>query len=139
MSEDRKKILEMLADKKISVEEAEKLLAALAGGSPSEGGPVAGERRDWKYLRVVVEPGPGSETNERVNVRVPFKLIRAGLKFAAVIPQAAQQPVRDALKAKGLDVDLTKITSKDLDDILANLDDLTVDVEGPERVRVFCE
>ena len=139
MSEDRKKILEMLADKKISVEEAEKLLAALAGGSQPEDGPVAGGRRDWKYLRVVVEPGPGSETNERVNVRVPFKLIRAGLKFAAVIPQAAQQPVRDALKAKGLDVDLAKITSKDLDDILANLDDLTVDVDGPEKVRVFCE
>lgn len=139
MSEDRKKILEMLADKKISVEEAEKLLAALEGGSQREDKASCCGPREWKYLRVVVEPGPESETKERVNVRVPFKLIRAGLKFAAVIPQAAQQPVRDALKAKGLDVDLTKITPKDLDDILANLDDLTVDVDGPEKVRVFCE
>jgi hypothetical protein len=139
MSEDRKKILEMLADKKISVEEAEKLLAALEGGARQEEKPAGGGRREWKYLRVHVEPGPGSETNDRVDVRVPFKLIRAGLKFAAVIPQAAQQPVRDALKAKGLDVDLAKITPADLEDILANLDDLTVEVEGRDRVRVFCE
>jgi hypothetical protein len=139
MSEDRKKILEMLADKKISVDEAEKLLAALEGGVRQEDKPSGGGRRDWKYLRVHVEPGPGSETNDRVDVRVPFKLIRAGLKFAAVIPQAAQQPVRDALKAKGLDVDLAKITPADLEDILANLDDLTVEVEGRDRVRVFCE
>lgn len=140
MSEERKKILEMLADKKISVEEAEKLLAALDGGPPrQEGQSSCCGRRDWKYLRVVVEPGPMSETKERVNVRVPFKLIRAGLKFAAIIPQQAQGPVHEALKAKGLDVDLGKITPEDLDDIISNLDDLTVDVEGKEQVRVFCE
>ncbi len=139
MSEDRKKILEMLADKKISVEETEKLLAALESGAPQEGKPSCCARKDWKYLRVLVEPGPGSETNDKVNVRVPFKLIRAGLKFAAIIPLKAQEPVREALKAKGLDVDLAKITPEDLEDILANLDDLTVEVEGRDRVRVFCE
>ena len=138
MSEDRKKILEMLAEKKITIEEAEKLLSALGESAPGASATPC-TRRDWKYLRVVVEPGPGSETKERVNIRVPAKLIRAGLKIAAFIPGHAQGPLREALKEKGLDVDLTKITAEDLEDILANLDDLTVEVEGKEQVRVFCE
>jgi hypothetical protein len=138
MSEERKKVLEMLADKKISVEEAEKLLAAL-DDKTTESEPGSCGRRDWKYLRVFVEPGPGSEIKDRVNIRVPAKLIRAGLKFAAFIPRQAQGPVREALKEKGVNVDLEKITSEDLEEIIANLDDLTVEVEGKDRVRVFCE
>jgi hypothetical protein len=139
MSEERKKILEMLAEKKISVEEAEKLLAALGDRATEPEPASACGKRDWKYLRVVVEPGPGSETKDRVNIRVPAKLIRAGLKFAAVIPGHAQGSVSAALKEKGIDVDLTKITSEDLEDIVRSLDDITVEVEGKDRVRVFCE
>ncbi len=138
MSEERKKILEMLAEKKISVEEAEKLLSAL-GERATELEPSARGKRDWKYLRVVVEPGPGSELKDKVNIRVPAKLIRAGLKFAAFIPGHAQGSVSAALKEKGIDVDLTKITPEDLEDIVTSLDDVTVEVEGKDRVRVFCE
>lgn len=138
MSEERKKILEMLAEKKISVEEAEKLLAAL-GERATEAEPSPCGKRDWKYLRVLVEPGPGSESKDKVNIRVPAKLIRAGLKFAAFIPGHAQGPVREALKEKGIDIDLSKITPEDLEDIVASLDDITVEVEGKDRVRVFCE
>jgi hypothetical protein len=128
----------MLAEKKISVEEAEKLLAAL-GERATEPEPAPCGKRDWKYLRVVVEPGPGSEGRDKVNIRVPAKLIRAGLKFAAVIPSHARGPVQEALKEKGIDIDLTKITPEDLEDIVASLDDVTVEVEGKDRVRIFCE
>ncbi len=138
MSDERKKILELLADKKISVEEAEKLLAAL-GGQASEAEPACGGKKNWKYLRVLVEPGPGSEMEDKVNIRVPMKLIRAGLKFAAFIPHQAQGQVRAALKEKGIDMDMTKITPEDLEEIVANLDDLTVEVDGKDKVRVFCE
>jgi hypothetical protein len=68
-----------------------------------------------------------------------MKLIRAGLKFASFIPHAAQGKVNEALKEKGLNVDLTKISPQNLEDLISNLDELTVDVDGRDKVRIFCE
>ncbi len=139
MSEERKKILEMLAEGKINVEEAEKLLSALSESSTES---PSGEKTDkarLKYLRVIVEPGPGSETTERVNVRVPIKLIRAGIKFASLLPKDVQGKVDDALKESGISLDFSQIKDENMEEIVESLRDLTVDVEGKERVRVFCE
>jgi hypothetical protein len=139
MSEERKKILELLAGGKISVEEAEKLLAALA---ESEGEPFHGKLKEGarlKYLRVVVEPGPGSDKDERVNIRVPIKLIRAGIKLASLLPNDVQGKVDEALKDKGISLDFSQINEENLEDIVESLRDLTVDVEGKERVRIYCE
>ena len=138
MTEERKKILEMLSEKKITVEEAERLLNAL--GNPESGSAEStGGKLPWKYLRVLVEPGPGSERGEKVNIRVPMKLIRAGLKWAALVPKHAQGDINKALQDKGIDLDFTKIKPEDLQDILTNLDELTVDVDGHDKVRIFCE
>jgi len=142
MNEERRKVLDMLAQGKIKVDEAEKLLAALgeAGSpAPAAAGTDDSGRRSWKYLRIQVEPGPGSEERERVNIRVPFKLIRAGLKFAAFLPHEAYAKVNLAFKEKGMDVDLARITAQDLEEIVSNLDDMTVEVDGKDKVRIFCE
>ncbi len=138
MNEERRKILDMLAQGKITVDEAEKLLAAVGEPSLQPEADASGKRA-WKYLRVQVEPGPGSESGDRVNIRVPFKLIRAGLKFAAFIPREAHAKVNQAFKEKGMDVDLARITPQDLEDLVANLDDMTVEVDGKDKVRIFCE
>ena len=138
MSDEKRKILDMLAQGKITAEEAEKLLEAVA--SPESSGPEdSSAKPGFKYLRVLVEPGPGSETQDRVNIRVPFKLIRAGLKWAAFIPQAAQKQVNNALKEKGIGIDLTKIKPEDLEELVSHINDLQVDVEGKEKIRIFCE
>jgi hypothetical protein len=139
MSEERKKILEMLAEGKISVEEAERLLSALSETDAESG---SGERTGsskLKYLRVVVEPGEGSEKAERVNIRVPIKLIRAGIKLASLLPNDVQGKVDDALKEKGISLDFSQINEKNMEEIVESLRDLTVDVEGQDRVRVYCE
>jgi hypothetical protein len=136
MSEERKKILEMLQQGKITVDEAEKLLAALS--SPEEAEPSAG-KPGCKYLRVQVEPGPGSTEKDRVNIRVPMKLIRAGLKWAAFIPKHAQSSINQALHEKGIEMDFSSITPQDIEELVSQLNDLTVEVEGKEKVRVYCE
>jgi len=138
MNEEKRKVLDLLAQGKITVEEAGKLLSALDDSS-AETVTDAGGKRIWKYLRVQVEPGPGSEHGDKVNIRVPMKLIRAGLKFAAFIPQQAQGQVKEALREKGLNIDLAKITPQDLEDLVSNLDDMTVEVDGRDKVRIFCE
>jgi hypothetical protein len=138
MKDERRQILDMLAAGKISVDEAERLLSAI---SSDEAAPAKdqGSKKIPKYLRVLVEPGPGNEDGDKVNIRVPMKLIRAGLKWAAFIPKAYQGKVDSALQESGIDMDLSNIKPEDLEDIMANLDDLTVDVEGKEKVRIFCE
>lgn len=141
MDKERRKILEMLSQGKINVDEAERLLAALS--EPAAGkstGLAAGSTGSKpKYLRVMVEPAPGNSHGERVNVRVPLNLIRAGLKWASFIPEHTQVKVGKALKEKGIAADFTKMTADDLEDLITNLDDLQVEVEGEEIVKVFCE
>ena len=136
MNEERKKILEMVQQGKITVEEAEKLLAAL--DSPAEAQPGT-ERSDCKYLRIMVEPGPQSEDRDRVNIRVPMKLIRAGLKWAAFIPKHAHSTINQALHEKGIEMDLTQISQQDIEELVSQLSDLSVEVEGKEKVRICCE
>lgn len=131
MSEDRKKILEMLANGKISVEEAERLIAALSEDNKTE------QSGRFNYLRVLVEEsGPNGE---KVNVRVPLNLIRAGLKWASLIPKHAKTKVDHAFHEKGIDLDFNNMTKNDIEDLISNLGELTVDVEGKEKVKVFCE
>jgi len=136
MNEERKKILEMLQQGKVTVEEAERLLAALT--SPEEDKSGAGKPA-CKYLKVIVEPGPQSEDRDRVNIRVPMKLIRAGLKFAAFVPKHAHASINQALHEKGIDMDFTQITREDIEELVSQLSDLTVEVEGKEKVRICCE
>jgi hypothetical protein len=136
MNEERKKILEMLQQGKITVDEAEKLLAALS--SPEETGSGA-EKPAFKYLRVQVEPGPESDNQDRVNIRVPMRLIRAGLKWAAFIPKHAHSSINKALHEKGIEMDFSAITPQDIEELVTQLNDLTVEVEGKEKVRICCE
>ena len=128
MSEERKKILEMLA---IRQDHGRRGGAAhrRAGDRRAEGRRLTLANRKPRYLRVVVD-----DTEHRVNVRVPMKLIRAGIKLTALIPQQAA----DAAKEES-GIDLSQINPENLDEIVDNLEDLTVDIDGKEKVRVFCE
>lgn len=138
MNEERKKILEMVANGKISVEEAERLLNALYDDVDSEQ-QTEYRKNKPKYLRVLVEPKSESRKGDHVNVRIPINLIRAGLKWASFIPNHSRKKVGDALKEKGLDVDLSKLTPEDLDELILNINDLQVEVDGDEVVKIYCE
>jgi hypothetical protein len=72
-------------------------------------------------------------------VRVPINLIRAGLKWVSFIPKHSQRKVDDALKEKGINLDFENLTAEDLDELIVNLNDLQIDVDGDEVVKVFCE
>jgi hypothetical protein len=142
MNENRRQVLEMLAGGKITADEAERLIAALEkdqGASSSS--PVNGSepRPKPKYLRVLVEDIKG-ETGTKVNIRVPMQLLRAGVKLAALIPDQARNQVNVHLREKGLAIDLGNIKPENLEELVDQLSDLTVDVDDKgAKVRVFCE
>ena len=145
MSENRTRILEMLAEKKITVDEAERLLAVAGNEEKTESTytpPNTANNKIPKYLRVVVEPGPGSmgsEDVDKVNVRVPMSLIRAGMKLTSLIPPHASDKMNEAMREKGIDFDLRNMKPEDLEDLINALSDLEVDVDGKTKVRVFAE
>ena len=147
MSENQKKILEMLAQNKISVDDAHRLLGALDAEDKGQVGTAKvepGIKTKAKYLRVTVMPNANHENAEnvdRVNVRVPMSLIRAGIKLTSLIPGDAMNKVNDALREKGINFDVRSIKTEDIEELIDALGDLQVDVESArgEKVKVFVE
>jgi len=143
MPENRKRILEMLGEKKITVEEAERLLSLTDSAETGEDTGVetkVEKKPSGKYMRVVVEPGEGEYKKERVNIRVPMSLLRAGMKFTALIPPHAADKVHDAMKEKGIDFDLRNFKPDDVEELIEALDDLELNVDGDKgKVRIYVE
>ena len=154
MTENQKKILEMLAQDKINTEEAYRLLNAIGPGegdrqAPPKDVPRTGTKP--RFLRVTVTPGEGESGAKgslfqdgnvgRVNIRVPLSLIRAGMKLTSLIPPSAYEKINGAMKEKGIDFDLRSIKPEDLEDLIDALGDMQIDVEGGkgEKVKVFAE
>lgn len=146
MTDNQKKILEMLAEKKISTDEAYRLLNAL---DSDEGGQGEAPRVQTdtalkpKYLRVTVMPKEDADPQhaDRVNVRVPMSLVRAGIKLTSLIPSDATDKINDALREKGISFDVRNIKSEDIEELINALGELEVDVETGhgEKVKVFVE
>jgi hypothetical protein len=136
----RRDILDMLAEGKITPEEAEQLIAAIERDRP----PVTAisEARlngKAKYLHVVVDSTENDKPS-RVNVRVPMQLLRAGVRLAALIPPQALARANAELSRSGVPFDLTQLKPDQLEALIEQLDELTVDVDEPDTtVRVFCE
>ncbi|HKO94217.1 MAG TPA: hypothetical protein VJU61_23850 [Polyangiaceae bacterium] len=140
MLEERRRILNMLAEGKISASDAEGLLTAM--GDPRATPPgteLAPAPKAPKYLRVQVEEYDGE--NSKVNIRVPFQLIRAGVRLTALLPTGLHDHINKALRENGVDVDISKVKPENLDELVEHLAELTVHVDGSkgEKVRVYCE
>ena len=141
MNANQKRILEMLAEKKITVEEAERLLS-LVGNETAESGESKRPRTAPKYLRVVIKPkeNVGAEDLENVNIRVPVALLRAGIKLASVIPPTAYSQMDSALRDRGINFDLRNITPENLEEIIGAMNDLEVDIQnGKQTVHIYAE
>ena len=116
------------------------MIAALEN-APGKTEPRAGAP---KYLRVQVEAEDedGGEELTKVNIRVPIMLLRAGVKLAGLIPQEARSHVNDALREKGMAFDINQLRPENLDELMDNLQDLSIDVDQKSpmvKVKVFYE
>ncbi len=143
MNENRKSILEMLAAGKITADEAERLMAALDKESRS-GAPNADSaaKPKPKYLRVMVEAAEAhaGQGPTKVNVRVPMQLLRAGVRLTSLIPAQARDHINEAMREHGLNFDVGQLKPENLEELIDQLNDLTVDVDQKDaQVRVFCE
>ncbi len=122
MNEERKRILELLAEGQINAEEAERLLEALEGPAQIELLPRGGGAA--RLLRIYVHD-PKDDTEIKVNL--PLALARFALKF---IPEEQRAQITEA--------------GFDLDELLASLKAETpegrlVELEQGDGTRVLIE
>ncbi len=139
MSENSRRVLEMLSEGKVSVDEAERLLS-LVDEEPeatAEVQPLAPPRTGAaRYLRVTVD----SDGEEHVDVRVPLALIKAGVKLRTLLPEQAAQGINTALQDNGINVDIHNLRTEDLEQLVDALSEVEVNVHDAEnKVRVYCE
>jgi hypothetical protein len=152
MNEDRKRILDMLATGKISADEAGMLLDALgtqagatttATAASATGSTAAADALGKfmavpgapKYLYVTVDG------DDKVNVKVPLGLLRAGLKLTSLIPPQAMDEINKSMAESGVSIDFNNLKPEDVEELIENLREMeiTVDAADGNRVRVWCE
>ena len=148
MSEDRSRILNMLAQGKITTEEAEQLLDALAAresaapsNEPAAGPAITGDPSALiaalpKYLYVKVI----SVNGDNVDVKVPLALVRSGLKLTSLIPPQAMDEINDQMSAHGMSIDFNNLKPEDIEELITSLREMEVNVQSADgdNVRVFC-
>jgi hypothetical protein len=141
MSEERTRILKMVADGKISVKEAEELLSALgldqSGESKKTSATGIQPRKNLNYLRVEVKSSDG----DNVDVKVPISLLRAGIKLSSVMPNDVSEKITVHLAEHGMNLDLNNVKSEDIDQIIESLGEMEINVDSKDgdTVKIYCE
>jgi hypothetical protein len=140
MNEQRKAILDMLAEGKITSEEAEQLITALERDQPpATASSEVRPKGKAKYLRLVVDTTENGQPGQ-VNARVPLQLLRAGVRLAALVPPQALAKASAELSRSGVPLDLAQLKPEQLEALVEQLDEMTLEVDQPDaKVRVFCE
>ena len=140
MNEDRKRVLTLLSEGKITADEAERLLNALDSAAPKAGEALPRVGRGPKYLRVEVEDAHSAKGPTTVNIRVPMMLLRAGVRLSSLIPPSARDEVNAAMAKQGVAFDINQLKPENLEELIEQLGDLTVNVDNERaKVRVYCE
>jgi hypothetical protein len=141
MSEDRARILNMLKEGKISVQEADELIEALGKNENKiPDSPVVNEvpKKTLKFLRVIVESKESKK--EKVNVKIPLNLIRAGIKLQSFLPNSAKDKLDLKFGEKGMQFKLDDINPENIEAFIDAFGDMSVDIDDEgEKVRIFCE
>jgi len=131
MGKERKGILGMLARGEIGVDEADKLLeATVANAAEPDKTP---SRRKPRYLHIII--AKPEDTKDRVNLRIPIRLLAYGLKLTKLIPRAVREQINAALAQVGMDF---TITQENIADFLEALSDISVQIDSGEKVQIYC-
>ncbi|HWF01872.1 MAG TPA: hypothetical protein VG248_18890 [Caulobacteraceae bacterium] len=139
MSDDRRRILSLLAEGRIDADQADRLISALQTPAPSHPA-TASSRAAPKFLRVEMDADRGSRDPARVNVRVPMALLRAGVRLSYLMPPQARAEINAAFAKKGIAFDIDRLKPENLEELIAQLGELQVDMQAERsKVRVYCE
>jgi hypothetical protein len=148
MNEEVRSILGLLAQGKITVDEAHQLIEALnrlgtqpphqLPAAPPENPKAASSDGGVQFLRVRVNKAAnGFRPEKEVNIRVPVSLMSTGMKLGSIIQGFGGDQVKEKMRERG--IDLSKLDEAKLREVLKK-GELLLDVEdGKSHVQVTCE
>ena len=169
MSDETRRVLDLLAQGKITVDEADRLLAAIgtaSSGAAARGtaakGAATAEAPTPKYLRITItKPGGWSgddgeqgrrawmgsgnsgDRNREVAIRVPFALVRNGMRLGSMIPGFASAGLHARLRERGVDMDFSKIDAETIDQLVREFGEMNIDLVSGRgakaQIRITCE
>jgi hypothetical protein len=142
MDENKNKILQMLSEGKISVEEASRLLYLVGEERKTDNSDnvIKKSKANAKYLYVKVNPKEGHQDSERVNVRIPISLVRAGMKLTALMPPEVADNVNKAMKDKGMGFDIRNLDNEFIEQLVDALKEEEIDIDSEEAsIKVYAE
>ena len=145
MSDELHRVLTMLAEGKISVDNAEQVIEALK--HPPE--PEEDDEYAWqpepirpRFLRIQMHRPPSNGQLEKdVNIRVPIAMVCGGMRLGMLMPGFGDR-INARLRARGVDFDLGRVDEEQIGSLLTRLGHVTIDVnEGNQQkqLRITCE
>ena len=145
MSEQMRRVLAMLVEGKISMENAQQVIEALkAGPERDEDDEYAWQPEPIRprFLRIRMHRPPSEAQLEKdVNIRVPIAVVCGGVRLGMLMPGLGDR-INARLRAGGVDFDLGRVSEEQIESLLARLGQLTIDVcEGGQhkQLQITCE
>jgi|SRR5471032_1158988 hypothetical protein len=145
MSDETRRVLDLVAQGKITVDEGQQLLGAInvpaADAPTSAAGADESERPKPKWLRIAIhKSGKEGRKDKDVNIRVPMAIVRSGMRLGALIPGLAGEQVQARMRERGLDIDFSKLDAAAIETVLKELGDTNIEIDdGKSQVRITAE
>ena len=152
MGDETRRVLDLVAQGKITVDEAHQLLAAIGAPAPAADAtaapPLDGDRPQPRWVRINVhKPANDHRQAKDVNIRVPVSVMKGGMRLGAIIATFAGEKAARRMRERGIDLDLAKINGDfsklngpEFDQFLKTLDDVHIDIDdGKAQVRITAE
>jgi hypothetical protein len=143
MSDERRRVLDLLAQGKITVDEADQLLRALGAKESPASGAAAGDgaKKPPRFIRIAVhKPATGEKRAEDINIRVPLPILKGGMRLGSHIPGFIGERVASRLRERGYDCDWSNLDGPAIAAVFAELSEMGIDVDSTKaQVRITCE
>ena len=145
MSDEARRVLDLVAQGKITVDDAQQLLGAL--GAPAAAAGAAPPRQDAatrpkpKWVRIAIhKSGREGRQDKDVNIRVPLAIVRTGMRLGSLIPGAAGEQVQARMRERGLDIDFSKLDANAIETVIREIGDTNIEIDdGRSQVRISLE
>lgn len=138
MSDEAKRVLEMVAAGKITVDEGERLLAALGSRQPAL--TDDSEHPTPRFLKMEAVAVGDDGKDEGFRMRVPLDLIRAGIKMRALIPKNKRDKINEKLKEKGIEDDIFEMSNDQINTLIRSLTEIEIEgSDGDGSFRIYLE
>jgi hypothetical protein len=151
-TDDTRRILDLLSQGKITVDEADRLIKAVSGDQPAAtatADTAADGRPRARWFRINIRKPAKDQMHaaKDVNIRVPIAVVKGGMRLGAIIATFAGEKAAQRMKERGLDLDLSTINGDlsrmngaEFDAFMKSLDDMNIEIDdGKSQVRITAE